>query len=68
MLRPLLFNLYANGPLNHNSENAQMSEYTDDGLLFCSDSVLEIALNLLQEIIAKLENYFPHNRFEIERQ
>ena len=57
VLGPLLFNLYVNGFSNQISEKAQITQYDDDCMPYCSDSESEIAVHRLHKNLVELENY-----------
>ena len=58
---PLFFNLYVNDPPELISIPAHILQNADDCLVFCSDRKSEIAPEILQDNIYKLEEYFCLN-------
>ena len=58
---PLFFNLYVNDLPELICRPAHILQYAEDCLVFCSDKKSEIALEILQDNIYKLEEYFCLN-------
>ena len=61
---PLFFNLYVNDVPELISKPAQILQYADDCLVFCSGRKSEIALEVLQDNIYTLE-YFRRNKLNL---
>ena len=61
----VLFNLYVNGFSNQISEKAQIIQYDDDCLPYCSDSESEIAVHRLHKNLVELETYISFNRLNL---
>ena len=55
---PLLCNLYFIELSNQTSENTHIIQYSDDCLLYSSDSESEVALNPSHKNLVLLESYF----------
>ena len=64
---PLFFNLYVNDVPEHKSKPAQNLQYADDCLVFCSDRKSETAVEVLQDNIYKLEEYFCRNKLNLNK-
>ena len=56
--RTLFFNLYVNNLANFMSETAHILQYADNCFNFCSGEESEIANEVLQDNLFKLEEYF----------
>ena len=65
ILGPLLFNLYVNDLTGQITEDAQIIQYADDCLIFCSQQGPDIALQCLQTNILKVESYFKSHRLNL---
>ena len=64
---PLLFNLYVNDVPELISKPAQNLQYADDCLVFCSDRKSATALEVLQDNLYKLEEYFRRNILNLNK-
>ena len=64
---PLFFNIYVNDLPELISRPAHLIQYADDCLVFCSDKKSEIALEILQDNVYKLEGYFCLNKLNLNR-
>ena len=62
---PLSFNLYVNDLPELISRPAHILQYADNCLVFCSDKKSETALEILQDNIYKLEEYFCLNKLNL---
>ena len=65
IIGPLFFNLYVNDLPELMSETAHILQYADDCLSFCSDKKSETALEVLQDNLFKLEEYFCLNKLNL---
>ena len=61
----LFFNLYVNDLPELISRPAHILQYADDCLVYCSDIKSEIALEIMQGNIYKLEEYFCLNKLKL---
>ena len=66
VMGPLFFNLYVNDLPEFISKPAHILQYADDCLVFYSDKKPEIALEVLQDTIYKLEEYFCLNKLNLD--
>ena len=65
VIDPLCFSLLVHDPPEFMSETIHILQYADDCLIFCSDKKSETVLEILQDNLYKLENYFCFNKLNL---